>query len=347
MLLQVIYLCNVMHGYALSNAYCAKLIQANRKPLSMNDVDTSLSGELSQAAQLYVAHLAVERGAAALTIYAYRADLSEYLLFLQQLHVASVHDISETHILKYQEMLVARHYARTTIDRRLSVVKGFHRFLLSDGMCEQNPAARVALLKKMQKLPDVISIDQAQHLLDSIDISTPLGLRDRSALELLYGCGLRVSECVQLQLSALNIADGYMRVCGKGNKERIVPLSGWALKMLVRYLEDGRPAILARLKSAPSAQTVYINARGGALSRQMMHRIVAHAGLSIGVKNLHPHTLRHSFATHMLAGGADLRVIQELLGHSDIATTQIYTHVDRSHIREEYEHAHPRAHART
>ena len=297
----------------------------------MNDVDTSLSGELSQAAQLYVAHLAVERGAAALTIYAYRADLSEYLLFLQQLHVASVHDISETHILKYQEMLVARHYARTTIDRRLSVVKGFHRFLLSDGMCEQNPAARVALLKKMQKLPDVISIDQAQHLLDSIDISTPLGLRDRSALELLYGCGLRVSECVQLQLSALNIADGYMRVCGKGNKERIVPVSGWGLKMLVRYLEDGRPAILARLKSAPSTQTVYLNVRGGAL------------GLSIGVKNLHPHTLRHSFATHMLAGGADLRVIQELLGHSDIATTQIYTHVDRSHIREEYEHAHPRA----
>lgn len=340
--MQVVCLCH-KHGYALLNTHCVGFIQANRKLLSMNDVDTSLSGELSQAAQLYVAHLAVERGAAALTIYAYRADLSEYLLFLQQLHVASVHDISETHILKYQEMLVARHYARTTIDRRLSVVKGFHRFLLSDGMCEQNPAARVALLKKMQKLPDVISIDQAQHLLDSIDISTPLGLRDRSALELLYGCGLRVSECVQLQLSALNIADGYMRVCGKGNKERIVPVSGWGLKMLVRYLEDGRPAILARLKSAPSTQTVYLNVRGGALSRQMMHRIVARAGLSIGVKNLHPHTLRHSFATHMLAGGADLRVIQELLGHSDIATTQIYTHVDRSHIREEYEHAHPRA----
>ena len=222
------------------------------------------SSAFHQAAQLYLAHLAVERGAAALTIYAYRADLSEYLAFLQQMHIENVHDISETHILKYQEMLVARHFARTTIDRRLSVVKGFHRFLLSDGMCEQNPAARVALLKKMQKLPDVISIDQAQRLLESIDISTPLGLRDRSALELLYGCGLRVSECVQLQLSALNIADGYMRVCGKGNKERVVPLSGWALKMLVRYLEDARPAILARLKNPPSAQTVYINARGGA-----------------------------------------------------------------------------------
>ena len=158
---------------------------------------------------------------------------------------------------------------------------------------------------------------------------------------MLYGCGLRVSECTGLDLGDAVLEDGYLHIVGKGNKERIAPISGAALRALCDYLEHGRPELVrAYAKPTPA---VFLNARGGRLTRQSVHALVAEAGRSIGVANLHPHTLRHSFATHMLSGGADLRVIQEILGHSDISTTQIYTHVNRAHIREEYLNAHPRA----
>lgn len=169
----------------------------------------------------------------------------------------------------------------------------------------------------------------------------PLALRNQAILEVLYGCGLRVSECTGLDLGDAILEEGYLHILGKGNKERIAPISGAALRALRDYLERGRPELVRSYAKSTSA--VFLNARGGRLTRQSVHSLVAEAGRFIGVANLHPHTLRHSFATHMLAGGADLRVIQEILGHSDISTTQIYTHVNRTHIREEYLSAHPRA----
>lgn len=171
-----------------------------------------------------------------------------------------------------------------------------------------------------------------------------MGLRDHALLEVLYGCGLRASEAAGLDVGAVFLDEGLLRVFGKGSKERVVPICGSASKTLGEYLEIGRGKLAAHAKGTLGTPAVFLNQRGTRITRQTVFNLVATYGARVGVEGLHPHTLRHSFATHMLAGGADLRSLQEMLGHSDIATTQIYTHVDRTHIREEYLNAHPRAH---
>ena len=290
----------------------------------------------------YLSYLRVERGSSPLTIEAYAADLADYLAFLEECGISECNRVERDTIVGYESDLTERGYAVSSIDRHISVLKGFHRFCLAEGYAKDNPASTVRLPAAPDKLPDVLSIEQVSRLLDLVDGTEPAQLRDRAILEVLYGCGLRVSECAGLDLSDCVFSEGFLRVVGKGNKERISPISGCALEAMRTYLEDGRPAF-SKPHANPSA-AVFLNARGGRLSRQSIHKIVAKAGVAIGVENLHPHTLRHSFATHMLAGGADLRVIQEILGHSDISTTQIYTHVNRAHIQEEYLLAHPRAH---
>lgn len=289
----------------------------------------------------YLDHLRIERGSSPLTIEAYASDLADYLSFLEEIGTDRLESINRDTIIAYEADLTERDYAVTSIDRHISVLKGFHRFCVQEGFAADNPASTVRLPQPPQKLPDVLSIDQVTKLLESIDGEDALALRDRAILEVLYGCGLRVSECVGLDLADCALNEGYLRVTGKGDKQRISPISGYGAKALTIYLEKGRSA-LQKSYAKPTA-AVFLNARGGRLSRQSIHKIVAKTGLFIGVENLHPHTLRHSFATHMLEGGADLRVIQEILGHSDISTTQIYTHVNRAHIREEYLAAHPRA----
>ena len=288
----------------------------------------------------YLSYLRIERGSAARTLEAYSADMADYLAFLDEIGVTDVAAITRDTIVAYEADLAERGYATSSIDRHVSVLKGFHKFCVREGFATVNPTATVRLPKPDAKLPDVLSIEQVDRLIAQVEGDDPAALRDRAMLEVLYGCGLRVSELVGLDLGNCVFEEGYLRVIGKGDKERIAPISGCAAAALTRYLEEGRPAF--EKPGAPTA-AVFLNARGGRLTRQSVHRIVARAGLGIGVKNLHPHTLRHSFATHMLSGGADLRVIQEILGHSDISTTQIYTHVNRSHIREEYLSAHPRA----
>lgn len=289
----------------------------------------------------YLAFLRVERGSSPLTIEAYAADLADYALFLEEAGITDVERVDREAIVAYEADLNERDYAVTSIDRHISVVKGFHRFCVRDGYAKGNPAATVRLPKPPDRLPDVLTIDQVNALLDQVTGDEPTQLRDRAILEVLYGCGLRVSECAGLDVADCFFGDGFLRVIGKGDKERIAPISGCALDSLVAYLNQGRGRLAKEYAKPTSA--VFLNARGGRLTRQSIHKIVARAGLGIGVKNLHPHTLRHSFATHMLAGGADLRVIQEILGHSDISTTQVYTHVNRAHIQEEYLNAHPRA----
>ena len=288
----------------------------------------------------YLAYLSVERGSSPKTIEAYRRDLHDYTGFLNQTAVACAEAVSRDDIVAYASHLVGRGYKTSSVERHISVVKGFHRFLYREGHSAKNPADTVKLPKVPEMLPDVVSISQMEALLAQPFEEGAFGVRNRAILEVLYGCGLRVSELVGLELTELFADEGFMRVVGKGSKERIVPISGFAAEALKRYLEEGRPALMK--PGAKASPAVFLNSRGGRLSRQSVHALVARAGMFIGIANLHPHTLRHSFATHMLEGGADLRVIQEILGHSDISTTQVYTHVDRSHIRAEYLAAHPR-----
>ena len=288
----------------------------------------------------YLAYLSIERGSSPLTISAYRHDLHDYAVFLEQKSIHKVEDISRDVVVSYEADLMTRSYAASSVERHISVLKGFHKFLLREARSKNNPCESLKLPKVPKTLPDVISIDQMNTLLSQPFENNARGKRDRTILEVLYGCGLRVSELVSLDLGDLSLDEGYMRVFGKGSKERIAPIAGIARDLLENYLQQARPEL--RSSTRPESG-VFLNARGGRLSRQSVHSIVVHAGRFIKIENLHPHTLRHSFATHMLEGGADLRVIQEILGHSDISTTQIYTHVNRSHVRAEYLSAHPRA----
>ncbi|OUO90104.1 recombinase XerD [Gordonibacter sp. An230] len=291
----------------------------------------------------YLVHLRIERGCSPLTAQAYRVDLADFSSFLDGRGVARLADVDRETVVDYEADLIERGYAASSIDRRVSAIKGLYRFLVREGFVRHSPAVTLQLPKAPERLPDVLSVSQMDDLLSSPVERAPIPLRNRALLEVLYGCGLRASECTGLDVPDAALDEGYLRVVGKGGKERIAPISGAALQALAEYLAEGRPELVRPCAKPVSA--VFLNARGGRLSRQSVHAVVAEAGRSIGVANLHPHTLRHSFATHMLEGGADLRVIQEILGHADISTTQVYTHVGRAHLREEYLSAHPRARA--
>lgn len=288
----------------------------------------------------YLTYLRVERGLAPLSLEAYEKDLTDFEAFLGKADKA-ICAVGRDEIADFEALLFKRGLASTTIRRKLSALKGLYRFLMQEGIHDQNPLATVPGPKVPEKLPDVLSIEEVDRLLSQPFGDSALNLRDKAILEVLYGCGLRVSECTDLTLHQLLLEQGFVRVIGKGSKERIAPLGGVALRALVAYLSEGRPFLATKAKT--QTDWVFLNGRGGKLSRQSIHALVARAGEGIGIRGLHPHTLRHSFATHMLEGGADLRVIQDILGHADISTTQIYTHVDRSHLLEEYLSAHPRA----
>lgn len=289
----------------------------------------------------YLAYLSAERGSSKKTVEAYAHDLKEYGDFLSKKGITDFCAVTRNDIISYEAELFSREFAPASVKRRISVLKGFYRFLVRENYTKKNPTDSVGLPKIPATLPDVLSIQQMDALLAQPFEEGAKGKRDQAILEVLYGCGLRVSELVGLNLADIFFDEGFMRIVGKGEKERIVPISGAAQRCLVGYLEKARLELSKPYAKPTSA--VFLNARGGRLSRQSVHKLVVNAGLFLGIENLHPHTLRHSFATHLLEGGADLRVIQEILGHSDISTTQIYTHVDRSHIRAEYLSAHPRS----
>ena len=289
----------------------------------------------------YLSHLRVESGSSPLTGSSFAADLRYYAAFLDKLGIDDIGAVERATVVSYEADLVERGYATSSVDRHVSVLKGFRRFLVREGYTRRNPTDTLQLPKPPERLPDVLTAEQVDAMLSETSERTPAALRNRTIMEVLYGCGLRVSECTGLDLGDCILDEGNLRIVGKGNKERIAPISGAALEAMGDYLEHARPELMKPYAKPTAA--VFLNARGGRLTRQSVHALVAEAGRGIGIDNLHPHTLRHSFATHMLEGGADLRVIQEILGHSDISTTQIYTHVNRTHIREEYLHAHPRA----
>lgn len=295
--------------------------------------------ELENALDEYLSQLRIERGASERTIEAYRRDLENYLAFLDEQGVCACGDIDRDCVAAFEKSLKEAGLAVTTVRRRISAVRGYHRFLVREGLTQANLAEAITIPKAAKVLPDVLSIEEVGRMIDAYVDERPSGLRDRALLEVLYGCGLRVSEVCGLNLDNLYLDDGFLRVFGKGAKERLVPIAGAAERALRRYLTEGRTS-LARPGASGSA--VFLNQRGGRLGRQSVFNLVRKAGGAIGRYDLHPHTLRHSFATHMLKGGADLRVLQEILGHADMSTLQVYTHLDRTHLHEEYAHAHPR-----
>lgn len=295
--------------------------------------------DLAHALEEYLGYLAVERGSSENTIASYGRDLARYVAWLAERSVTDPEDVTRQLIEEHVGALVDVGLAPSSVERAVSAIKGLHRFMVADELCSAFPTADLPLPAKPTRLPDVISVEAAARLLDQPFPQTPSGLRDRAILETLYGCGLRASELCGLDLRSVVLDEALLRVHGKGGKERVVPVMGTAAAALSAYLEQGRGELVGRRPT----QAVFLNVRGGRLSRQSVHAIVERYGRVAGIEGLHPHTLRHSYATHLLEGGADLRAVQELLGHANIATTQLYTHVDRSHIRRVYLAAHPRA----
>lgn len=293
----------------------------------------------------FLGYLAVERGASVHTISAYGGDLRAYVRHLDG-RKAEPQSASRDDVLAFIQQLQQQGMAPSTVERKVAAVKSFHAFLVREGLTENHPTLDLALPKVPTRLPGVISVDDAERLLSQPFPDGPVGYRDRAVLEVLYGCGLRVSELTALDKLDIDLEAGHLRVFGKGGKERLVPIAGAANAAMSEYLLHARPYLRARKTGArQDPSSVFVNVRGGRLTRQAVFGIVRTYGSRVGLE-LHPHTLRHSFATHMLQGGADLRALQEILGHADISTTQVYTHVDRTHVLEEYLTTHPRARMR-
>jgi integrase/recombinase XerD len=307
---------------------------------------SSVNG-IAMKAERYLDHLAVERGLSGNTLDAYRRDLRRYVAFLSRRDVEEPDAVDEGTIRSFVASLSAsthgpeeRPYRATSVARALSAVRSFHRFLLREGVTPRDPAVGVPHPRLPRSLPRPLPVDDVRRLLEAPDPSSPAGLRDRAILELLYGSGLRISELTGLDVDDVDVGSGSLRVLGKGGKEREVPLGSFASTAVSSYLTRGRPA----LATGATRGALFLNARGGRLSRQSCARALGRYVRLAGIdRRVTLHTLRHSFATHLLEGGADVRVVQELLGHASVATTQIYTLVTSQHLREIYESAHPRA----
>jgi integrase/recombinase XerD len=291
------------------------------------------------AVELHLSRLAAERGLAANSLDSYSRDLAGFSRFCIARAIAP-DALDAPALLDYLESLAERGLSPSSQRRHLASVRGLIRELLERKILDQDPTVAVKLRPPSRPLPHTLGVAQIESLLDAIDISTPRGQRDRAMLELAYGSGLRVSELVNLRLSALNLEAGLLVVFGKGNKERLVPFGSRARKALLAYLKDGRPQLLKERQS----NVLFVARAGRPMTRQAFFKNLKTWAIAVpGLDQVHPHALRHSFATHLLLGGADLRSVQEMLGHSDISTTQIYTHLTRTHLRRVHRTFHPRA----
>lgn len=287
----------------------------------------------------YVNHLIIERGLADNTLEAYSQDLDHFVSFMKK-REEDIITADASMILEYLAHLKNKEQQATaTLARKTTTLRGFYDFLLSEEKISENPCRLLELPRQAMTLPDILSIEEVDKLLNAPDLSKKTGYRDQAMLEVLYASGLRVSELVGLNLGDIDPM-GFLRCLGKGEKERIVPIGSKALQAVALYLNNCRH----QLTKDPTEKALFLNARGKRLTRQGFWKILKAYGKQSGIKiTLSPHVLRHSFATHLLTNGADLRSVQEMLGHSDIATTQIYTHLTRKHLRDVYQKAHPRA----
>lgn len=295
----------------------------------------------------YLTYLTLEKNASRNTIASYGLDLTRYIGFLEKNGITAPSDVTEQDAALFIRALRKEDLQPRSITRALSALKGFHRFLIGDGIAIDNPIEKLDAPKLPRTLPDVLSPEEVDRIIrqpgnapESKKRGKHLWIRDRAILETLYATGIRVSELITLTQSAVRTDAGIVRVFGKGSKERIVPIGIPALEWIARYRSECRPVLRT---GAQSEDVLFLNARGGPMSRMAVWNIVRVNTVGAGIdKKVHPHTFRHSFATHLLVGGADLRAVQEMLGHADISTTQIYTHIDREYLKQVHREFHPR-----
>ncbi len=286
----------------------------------------------------YLAALVVERGLSPNSVAAYRSDLERFGVWIAGRGL-TVERCERADLRRYLSELRGAGLAPRSAARALAALRGLFRFLLESGATSADPTLELETPRILRALPHFLTDEQVEALLESPDTSTPLGLRDRAMLELLYATGMRVSELVGMRLSQLHLDPGFVRVWGKGSKERIVPVGSAAREWVGRYLEAVRPALDRRRDEA-----LFLSVRGAGMTRQTFWQMIKRYGMKAGISTpLSPHVVRHSFATHLLEHGADLRAVQAMLGHSDISTTEIYTHVTRERLRQLYDSKHPRA----
>ena len=296
----------------------------------------------------FLVHIGIERGLAKATVSAYESDLNKYVAWLQTHGIAKPDDIAKQDVEDYIAALDADGESARSKARRLASIHEFHRFALAQHAVSADVAASVKAPKGASVLPDVLSVDEVSRLLDAAAVggsTDPVVLRDKALLEFMYATGCRVSEAVGTNLDDIDLEEKVVRLMGKGSKQRLVPLGSYARNSVVVYLNAGRGELERRSTAkVPERRALFLNKRGKRISRQSVWEIVKTAGERAGIiKPLHPHTLRHSFATHLIQGGADVRTVQELLGHASVTTTQIYTHVSPEALIETYLTAHPRA----
>lgn len=303
--------------------------------------------QLAKALETYLSHLRVERGLSQNTAGAYRRDLSRYVNFLRSRAVTDPSAITRTDVSDFLLAIRsgadgASSLAPASASRCITAVRGWHKFIAEEGITADNPAAQVKPPAIAKRLPKALSISQVEALIEAANIDdSPLGLRDRALIELLYATGARISEVVSLSIDDFDRDNGVVRLFGKGAKERIVPVGRYALAALDAYLVQSRPILGLKGTGSPA---IFLNTLGRPLSRQSAWAVLQSAAKRANLsEHISPHTLRHSFATHLLNGGADVRVVQEMLGHASVTTTQIYTKVTIDHLREVYATSHPRA----
>lgn len=292
--------------------------------------------------ELFIQYLQIEKNAAPNTITQYEKDLNEYFMFLNRESITHLNDVDLQTARLFLTDLYKRRLSRRTVSRKTSSLRSFYRFLQREKLVNSNPFSQVSLPKTTYTIPEFLYEEEMEKLFKVNDLSTPLGQRNQALLETLYGTGIRVSECRDLQINHIDFDIGSMFIRGKGQKERYVLFGDYARESLQTYLNDGRKELIGNTKE--KTDYVFLNSRGNQLTtrgiRLILTKMVEEAALTI---RIHPHKIRHTFATHLLNEGADLRTVQELLGHENLSSTQIYTHVTKDHLRRVYMNSHPRA----
>lgn len=288
----------------------------------------------------YLKFIQIEKGLSENTIGAYRRDLKKYQLYMQEQKIAHIGFIDRQTIQECLGSLIDQGASAKSIARFISTIRSFHQFALREKYAAKDPTVLIETPKYEKKLPDVLDVEEVIQLLETPDLTKNNGYRDRTILELLYATGMRVTELIQIEIDDVNLIMGFVKVFGKGNKERIIPLGDTVIEYLDTYINNVRSQLLKKTVT----NVLFLNLHGRPLTRQGIWKLIKQYGLRANInKTLTPHTLRHSFATHLLENGADLRAVQEMLGHSDISTTQLYTHVSKTQIRQMYNQFHPRA----
>jgi len=287
----------------------------------------------------YYSHLLIEKGAASNTMEAYGRDLNRYVSFLENKGLKDARSVIPKTVVEFLVQIKGEGLSANSMNRSLAALRGFYKFLLQEKVLDESPLANIELAKVWMRLPDTVSKEEMNLILSQPGDQTASALRDSAMLELLYATGLRVSELASLTMNSINWQVGFLVVMGKGSKERVVPIGKTAYDSVRRYVDEARP----KLVKSKTTDVLFLNRFGGAFTRQGLWKIIVHYAQKAGLqKNVHPHTFRHSFASHLLEGGADLRAVQVMLGHADISTTQIYTHITKDRLKEIHRKFHPR-----